>query len=153
MRERGLNRPKIRSEREHPKVPFLFHFAYFMGRFLPVFLGNKKALAGVGKGFFDGAQLGACYSKVSGPNWIRTNDRLLRRQLLYPTELWGQIRLKLKVGVAGFEPTTSWSQTRRDTGLRYTPKNKKKWQAILHSSPSSSRRNKRRSSWQPILRK
>lgn len=25
------------------------------------------------------------------------------------------------VGVAGFEPTTSWSQTRRDTGLRYTP--------------------------------
>ncbi len=27
----------------------------------------------------------------------------------------------LKVGVAGFEPTTSWSQTRRDTGLRYTP--------------------------------
>ena len=27
------------------------------------------------------------------------------------------------VGVAGFEPTTSWSQTRRDTGLRYTPRN------------------------------
>lgn len=27
-----------------------------------------------------------------------------------------------KVGVAGFEPTTSSSQTRRDTGLRYTPK-------------------------------
>ncbi len=26
------------------------------------------------------------------------------------------------VGVAGFEPTTSWSQTKRDTGLRYTPK-------------------------------
>jgi hypothetical protein len=24
--------------------------------------------------------------------------------------------------VAGFEPATSWSQTRRDTGLRYTPK-------------------------------
>ena len=28
---------------------------------------------------------------LSGPNWIRTNDRLLRRQLLYPAELWGQI--------------------------------------------------------------
>ena len=27
------------------------------------------------------------------------------------------------VGVAGFEPTTSCSQSRRDTGLRYTPKN------------------------------
>jgi hypothetical protein len=26
------------------------------------------------------------------------------------------------VGVAGFEPAASWSQTRRDTGLRYTPK-------------------------------
>ncbi len=26
------------------------------------------------------------------------------------------------VGVAGFEPTTSCSQSRRDTGLRYTPK-------------------------------
>ncbi len=28
----------------------------------------------------------------------------------------------LEVGVAGFEPTTSCSQSRRDTGLRYTPK-------------------------------
>jgi hypothetical protein len=28
----------------------------------------------------------------------------------------------LFVGVAGFEPTTSCSQSRRDTGLRYTPK-------------------------------
>ena len=25
------------------------------------------------------------------------------------------------VGMAGFEPATSWSQTRRDTGLRYIP--------------------------------
>jgi hypothetical protein len=30
------------------------------------------------------------------------------------------------VGVAGFEPTTFCSQSRRDTGLRYTPKNSKK---------------------------
>jgi len=28
------------------------------------------------------------------------------------------------VGMAGFEPATSWSQTRRDTGLRYIPKEK-----------------------------
>ena len=28
------------------------------------------------------------------------------------------------VGMAGFEPATSWSQTRRDTGLRYIPKQK-----------------------------
>ena len=26
-----------------------------------------------------------------------------------------------KVGVTGFEPATTWSQTRRATGLRYTP--------------------------------
>ncbi len=26
------------------------------------------------------------------------------------------------VGAAGFEPATSWSQTRRATGLRHTPK-------------------------------
>ncbi len=31
--------------------------------------------------------------------------------------------LNLFVGVAGFEPTTFCSQSRRDTGLRYTPKN------------------------------
>jgi hypothetical protein len=30
------------------------------------------------------------------------------------------------VGVAGFEPTASCSQSRRDTGLRYTPKNTRK---------------------------
>jgi hypothetical protein len=30
--------------------------------------------------------------------------------------------LIFNVGVAGFEPTTSCSQSRRDTGLRYTPK-------------------------------
>src|SRR5690606_29899181 len=29
--------------------------------------------------------------------------------------------LSRQVGVAGFEPTTSCSQSRRDTGLRYTP--------------------------------
>ena len=33
--------------------------------------------------------------------------------------------LSCKVGVAGFEPTTSTSQMWRDTGLRYTPNNAK----------------------------
>ena len=31
-------------------------------------------------------------------------------------------KLFLKVGAARFELTTSWSQTKRDTGLRYAPK-------------------------------
>ena len=36
------------------------------------------------------------------------------------------------VGVAGFEPTTSWSQTRRDTGLRYTPKTECKTNILFY---------------------
>ncbi len=40
---------------------------------------------------------------------IRTCDRLLRRQMLYPAELRDHY-----VGVAGFEPATSCSQSRRD---------------------------------------
>jgi hypothetical protein len=40
------------------------------------------------------APCGAFGGLFSGPNWIRTNDRLLRRQLLYPTELWGQNPVK-----------------------------------------------------------
>ncbi len=31
------------------------------------------------------------------------------------------------VGAIGFEPTTSWSQTRRSTRLSYTPKESKAW--------------------------
>jgi hypothetical protein len=35
---------------------------------------------------------------------------------------YGVKSINKSVGVAGFEPTTSCSQSRRDTGLRYTPK-------------------------------
>ncbi len=47
---------------------------------------------------------------------IRTPDRLLRRQMLYPAELRDPMLFYFLsvVGVAGFEPATSWSQTRRD---------------------------------------
>ncbi len=47
----------------------------------------------------------------------RTCDPRLRRPLLYPAELQAQIL----VGVEGFEPPTSCSQSRRATKLRYTP--------------------------------
>jgi hypothetical protein len=72
------------------------------------------------------------------PDRIRTCDRLLRRQLLYPTELRnqkmkGQLSLSLFVGVAGFEPTTSCSQSRRDTGLRYTPSGVQKYKSFMPS--------------------
>ena len=43
-------------------------------------------------------------------------------------KIYGQKREKfstwktsLLVGATGFEPATTWSQTRRATGLRYTP--------------------------------
>ena len=60
------------------------------------------------------------------PGRDRTCDHLLRRQVLYPTELradrtaymlfWYQV-----VGVKRFELPTSCSQSRRATRLRYTP--------------------------------
>jgi hypothetical protein len=52
----------------------------------------------VGKTGFEPATLwsqtrcatGLRYFPKSDPSWTRTNDLLLRRQLLYPAELWGQ---------------------------------------------------------------
>ena len=70
---------------------------------------------------------------------IRTCDRLLRRQMLYPAELRDQCTAKKKlhvfkkgllpkthrapfnVGVAGFEPATSCSQSRRDNRATLHP--------------------------------
>ena len=84
---------------------------------------------------------------------IRTPDPRLRRPLLYPTELQTQkrvmgieptypawkagvlplnytritIELCVQIGVTGFEPATSWSQTRRSSqaephpGISYVP--------------------------------
>ena len=66
---------------------------------------------------------------------IRTCDRLLRRQMLYPTELRdlyskkniskmllkGTLMKYFIVGAAGFEPATSWSQTRRDDRTTLRP--------------------------------
>ena len=72
---------------------------------------------------------------------IRTCDRLLRRQMLYPAELRTHFwvfqfiigiheffkkkktleRVFFKVGAAGFEPATSWSQTRRDDRTTLRP--------------------------------
>ena len=58
---------------------------------------------------------------------IRTCDRLLRRQMLYPAELRDQSKKKdskiesFLVGVAGFEPATSCSQSRRDNRATLHP--------------------------------
>jgi hypothetical protein len=38
-----------------------------------------------------------------------------------PKDLSGLGAFACSVGAAGFEPATSWSQTRRATGLRHTP--------------------------------
>ena len=52
------------------------------------------------------------FENLSEPEGIRTPDRLLRREMLYPAELLA--RCVDLVGVAGFEPATSCSQSRRD---------------------------------------
>ena len=66
------------------------------------------------------------------PDRIRTYDRLLRREVLYPAELRARsIKIKktehshvrLFVGVAGFEPATSCSQSRRDNRATLHPEN------------------------------
>ncbi len=46
---------------------------------------------------------------------IRTRDSLLGRQMRYHCATPAQ------VGAVGFEPTASWSQTKRAAGLRYAP--------------------------------
>ena len=56
---------------------------------------------------------------LSEPDRIRTCDRLLRREVLYPAEL--RARNSKIVGVAGFEPATSASQTRRDNRATLHP--------------------------------
>ena len=60
---------------------------------------------------------------------IRTWDRLLRRQVLYPAELRDPDRRSNSVfivGVAGFEPATSWSQTRRDNRATLHPEKERR---------------------------
>ena len=61
---------------------------------------------------------------------IRTYDRLLRREVLYPAELRARsikikktehIHVRSFVGVAGFEPATSCSQSRRDNRATLHP--------------------------------
>ena len=60
------------------------------------------------------------YSKVfCEPERIRTFDRLLRREVLYPAEL--RARNSKNVGVAGFEPAASTSQTWRDNRATLHP--------------------------------
>jgi hypothetical protein len=69
---------------------------------------------------------------------IRTFDRLLRREVLYPAELRAhpnrmvkklkEMREHLLVGVAGFEPATSSSQTRRDNRATLHPDSLKRLQ-------------------------
>ncbi|CAH1748364.1 protein of unknown function [Thauera humireducens] len=59
------------------------------------------------------------------PGRDRTCNPRLRRPVLYPIELRadpaGISECEL-VGVEGFEPPTSCSQSKRATGLRYTPR-------------------------------
>ena len=46
----------------------------------------------------------------------------LKAELVVSSSTGRRSVLTNMVGAIGFEPTTSWSQTRRATGLRYAPK-------------------------------
>ena len=59
---------------------------------------------------------------------IRTFDRLLRRQVLYPAELCDHYFSV--VGVAGFEPAASCSQSRRDNRATLHPEKKAERQGL-----------------------
>ena len=78
------------------------------------------------------------------PDRIRTCYPRLRRPVLYPIELRAPNRCRRKrspkrietlVGVIGFEPTTSCSQSKRATGLRYTPKTATKLRILRVAAP------------------
>jgi len=59
---------------------------------------------------------------TGAPDRTRTCNPRLRRPVLYPVELRVQsVRLGSVVGAVGFELTTTWSQTRCATRLRYAP--------------------------------
>ena len=51
---------------------------------------------------------------------IQSRGAFLRR--LYVEVAEGHLPQRKMVGAIGFEPTTSWSQTRRSTRLSYAPK-------------------------------
>ena len=81
---------------------------------------------------------------LNEPGGIRTLDLRLRRPLLYPTELQTHKRVmgieptylawkasvlplnytRINIGVTGFEPATSWSQTRRSSQAEPHPVNR-----------------------------
>ena len=68
---------------------------------------------------------------------IRTPDPRLRRPLLYPAELQIQAnQFHNKIGVKGFEPPTSWSQTRRASQTTLHPDIQKH---LLHPVPKKPR--------------
>jgi hypothetical protein len=54
-------------------------------------------------------------AKGGAGDGIRTRDSLLGRQMRYHCATPAQ------VGARGFEPRTSWSQTKRAAELRYAP--------------------------------
>ena len=75
------------------------------------------------------------------PDRTRTCNRRLRRPMLYPIELRAQdadCRGRRMVGVEGFEPPTSSSQSWRSTRLSYTPKER-----VLPDSPCGAPKSRR----------
>ena len=58
----------------------------------------------------------AWLGEIGAHGWNRTSDACAFNAPLYQLSYKGEVTL---VSLAGFEPATSWSRTRRATGLRY----------------------------------
>jgi hypothetical protein len=88
---------------------------------LAVFWGIKKASAGSGRGFFYNFASPLGKLKSVAPIGFEPMTGYLEGSCSIQLS-YGVKSIKKYVGVAGFEPAASCSQSRRDTGLRYTPK-------------------------------
>jgi hypothetical protein len=71
MRERGLNRLKNQSGREHSKVPVAFHLAYFLTGFFQVFSEAKKAIGNSAKGIFESSIMRPISTLQSKIRWLQ----------------------------------------------------------------------------------
>ena len=55
------------------------------------------------------------YTRIGSPSWTRTSDKVINSHLHY------HCATEDLVGVTGFEPVTTWTQTMHSTRLNYTP--------------------------------
>src|SRR5439155_6347722 len=69
---------------------------------------------------FDPSTIGGLFSGVSVTNYLRPEGDPIEEARRVPLYHASNVENHF-IGLVGFEPTASWSRTRRDTKLRYSP--------------------------------